>query len=239
MKPAVIALAVSFPFFTLQTHQNAFAAEVIYSGAGVIEAVDDGDGNFEVDQAFTFEITIDTDLVSADGNPSPDAGIFAFPMGYTYQITVPDAGFGQDIGGNNISTFNDAGSSMIDSVSFNGNSTIITLRDEDGSVFGTDALPTTLPDLNQFEITTISYFPAGSLQNFSGVITSISVTSGNACPADIGPIGAPDGMLNFLDVSAFLSLYSNGDLAADFAPDGMLNFLDVSEFLAQYSSGCP
>jgi hypothetical protein len=57
----------------------------------------------------------------------------------------------------------------------------------------------------------------------------------NNCPADIND----DGMLNFFDVSAFLSAFSAQEPAADFTGDGMFNFFDVSSFLSQFSSGCP
>jgi len=58
---------------------------------------------------------------------------------------------------------------------------------------------------------------------------------GNPCPADMNG----DGVLDFFDVLAFLSAFSNGDLAADFVPDGTLDFFDVLEFLGQFSAGCP
>lgn len=64
-----------------------------------------------------------------------------------------------------------------------------------------------------------------------------------ACPADLFPAGAGDGVLNFFDVSAFLSAYNAQDPIADFfpvgAPDGQFNFFDVSTFLADYNAGCP
>ncbi|PCI10015.1 hypothetical protein COB72_04530 [bacterium] len=64
----------------------------------------------------------------------------------------------------------------------------------------------------------------------------IQVVSGAAaCPADL----TGDGMLNFFDVSAFLSAFASGDLAADFTGDGMLNFFDVSAFLSAFAAGCP
>lgn len=59
------------------------------------------------------------------------------------------------------------------------------------------------------------------------------------------PDGSPDGVLNFLDISAFLQYFAAGDLRMDFAgnpdgsPDGVLNFLDVSAYLVIFSSGCP
>jgi endonuclease I len=58
---------------------------------------------------------------------------------------------------------------------------------------------------------------------------------GSTCTADL----TGDGVLNFFDVSAFLSSYSGGDLSVDFTGDGVLNFFDVSAFLNAYTAGCP
>ncbi len=55
------------------------------------------------------------------------------------------------------------------------------------------------------------------------------------CPADLNG----DEMLNFFDVSAFLSAYNSMDPIADFTGDGMFNFFDVSAFLSAYNAGCP
>ncbi len=70
---------------------------------------------------------------------------------------------------------------------------------------------------------------------------------GNPCPADLAgnPDGTPDGLLNFFDVSAYLTLFGAGDMAADLAgnpdgtPDGLLNFFDVSAYLTLFGMGCP
>lgn len=68
------------------------------------------------------------------------------------------------------------------------------------------------------------------------VLTLIGVVeSGSICIADI----TGDGLLNFFDVSAFLSAFSSGDLSVDLNDDGMLNFFDVSAFLSAFSAGCP
>lgn len=56
------------------------------------------------------------------------------------------------------------------------------------------------------------------------------------CAADFAE---PMGTLNFLDVSAFLNLYSSGDPAADFDNSGTFNFLDITAFLAAFGDGCP
>ena len=55
------------------------------------------------------------------------------------------------------------------------------------------------------------------------------------CPADL----TGDGVLNFFDVSAFLSAYNAQLPEADFTGDGLLNFFDVSAFLGAYNAGCP
>jgi subtilisin family serine protease len=55
------------------------------------------------------------------------------------------------------------------------------------------------------------------------------------CSADL----TGDGLINFFDVSAFLTAYNANDPAADFNGDGLYNFFDVSAFLADYNAGCP
>lgn len=57
------------------------------------------------------------------------------------------------------------------------------------------------------------------------------------CPAP--PDYNDDNVLNFFDVSAFLNLFAQGDLAADVNNDGELNFFDVSGFLSAFQQGCP
>lgn len=55
------------------------------------------------------------------------------------------------------------------------------------------------------------------------------------CPADLNG----DGVLNFFDVSVFLTAFAAQSDIADFNNDGQLNFFDVSAFLAAFSEGCP
>ena len=57
----------------------------------------------------------------------------------------------------------------------------------------------------------------------------------NPCPADL----TNDGVLNFFDVSAFLTAFSTMNPIADFTNDGVWNFFDVSAFLSAFSAGCP
>ncbi|MDF1810490.1 MAG: GC-type dockerin domain-anchored protein [Phycisphaerales bacterium] len=57
----------------------------------------------------------------------------------------------------------------------------------------------------------------------------------NGCPADMNG----DGVLNFFDVSAYLSAFGAQDASADFNGDGVFNFFDVSSFLSAFSDGCP
>ncbi len=57
----------------------------------------------------------------------------------------------------------------------------------------------------------------------------------NNCPADL----TGDGVLNFFDISAFLSAFEAMDPIADFTGDGELNFFDISAFLVVFEAGCP
>lgn len=55
------------------------------------------------------------------------------------------------------------------------------------------------------------------------------------CPADL----TGDGVLNFFDVSAFLSAFGTQQPPGDFNGDGNLDFFDVSAFLSAFHAGCP
>jgi len=63
----------------------------------------------------------------------------------------------------------------------------------------------------------------------------IDVLCSASCPADLNG----DGNLDFFDVSAFLTAFSEQDPAADFNGDGNFNFFDVSAFLSAFNAGCP
>ena len=58
---------------------------------------------------------------------------------------------------------------------------------------------------------------------------------GEDCPADL----TGDGILNFFDISAFLSAFASGDPIADITDDGVYDFFDVSAFLQLFAAGCP
>ena len=46
--------------------------------------------------------------------------------------------------------------------------------------------------------------------------------------------------INFNDIIAFLTAFSNGDPSADLAePFGILNFNDVVAYLSAFAAGCP
>lgn len=56
------------------------------------------------------------------------------------------------------------------------------------------------------------------------------------CAADING----DGLVNFFDVSTFITLYNKQHPDADLAvPFGVFNFFDVAEYIAAYNAGCP
>lgn len=71
----------------------------------------------------------------------------------------------------------------------------------------------------------------------TGVVVEscLTISTTIACSPDL----TGDGVLDFFDVSAFLSAYTAQDPAADFTGDGAFNFFDVSAFLNAFSAGCP
>lgn len=64
---------------------------------------------------------------------------------------------------------------------------------------------------------------------------SVSASVSAACVADL----TGDGMLDFLDVSAFMVAFGEEDPAADLSGDGSIDFIDISAFLTAFSVGCP
>ncbi len=93
-------------------------------------------------------------------------------------------------------------------------------------------------DLNLAFRVRVTVTDGGVDSTVEGAVDGFTITSevcDNVCPADING----DGVLNFFDVSAFLSAFGQGDLIADFTDDGMLNFFDVSAFLSAFGNGCP
>lgn len=69
----------------------------------------------------------------------------------------------------------------------------------------------------------------------SSLTSSFVIQVQNPCPADL----SGDGMLDFFDVSAFLTAFSSMDPVADFNNDGAFDFFDVSVFLSEFAAGCP
>jgi len=55
------------------------------------------------------------------------------------------------------------------------------------------------------------------------------------CTADF----TGDGILDFFDVSAFISAFGSHDPAADITNDGIFDFFDVSAFISAFAAGCP
>lgn len=72
-------------------------------------------------------------------------------------------------------------------------------------------------------------------QDSSSTTGAFSIAMSNPCPADF----TGDGVLDFFDVSAFLSAYTAMDQSADLTGDGVFDFFDVSAFLNAFGSGCP
>ncbi len=66
-------------------------------------------------------------------------------------------------------------------------------------------------------------------------ITEEFITEPPSCPQDIDG----NGLLNFFDISSFLSLYNAQNPLADWDGNGLFNFFDISSYLASYNAGCP
>ena len=69
----------------------------------------------------------------------------------------------------------------------------------------------------------------------SGALGVGAVLACPDCRADMNG----DRVLDFFDVSVFLSAFGSGHFSADFSGDGVFDFFDVSAFLTAFGAGCP
>ena len=71
--------------------------------------------------------------------------------------------------------------------------------------------------------------------NVTGTVTMVATAEIPSCAPDLNG----DGVLDFFDVSAFLTAFGNQDASADFNNDSVWDFFDVSAFLTAFGNGCP
>ncbi len=96
-----------------------------------------------------------------------------------------------------------------------------------------DAVLSAAVSPGQVITTTATDLLAAATSEFSACVPVVP----SACPADLAE---PQGQLDFSDVVAFLTAFSNMDPAADFAtPIGQFDFSDVVAFLTAFGAGCP
>lgn len=84
------------------------------------------------------------------------------------------------------------------------------------------------------EFASVTYPPSPAGLEYKVIYEPSRVFVVLTCAADL----TGDGQLNFLDVSAFLGFFGDGDVRGDINGDGSFNFLDVSLFLQIYSGLC-
>lgn len=70
---------------------------------------------------------------------------------------------------------------------------------------------------------------------FDGTTVELNITGDFMCRADLNG----DCLLDFFDISAFLTAFGNQDSVADFTDDGVFDFFDISAFLVEIGAGCP
>ena len=56
---------------------------------------------------------------------------------------------------------------------------------------------------------------------------------------NLADFAVPYGVLNFFDVSGFVTAYLGSESTADLDHNSELNFFDISIFLQTYTAGCP
>ncbi len=93
-----------------------------------------------------------------------------------------------------------------------------------------------VPNADATGVDTISF----SITTASGTSSVATITLDYGAEACVADFAEPFGVLDFFDVQAFLTLFSQMDPAADLAPPmGVFDFFDVQVYLGAYSAGCP
>lgn len=78
--------------------------------------------------------------------------------------------------------------------------------------------------------------PTDTRLGIRAVYLTNEIRLGAFCKADFNA----DGLLNFFDISQFITEYNAGNPDADIAaPFGVLNFFDIAAYIARYNTGCP
>ena len=78
--------------------------------------------------------------------------------------------------------------------------------------------------------------PTDTRLGIRAVYLTNEIRLGAFCKADFNA----DGLLNFFDISQFITEYNAGNPEADIAaPFGVLNFFDIAAYIARYNTGCP
>ena len=52
-------------------------------------------------------------------------------------------------------------------------------------------------------------------------------------------LAEPFGILDLADISAFVTAFTTGDLAADLDGNGILDLSDITAFVSAFTGGCP
>lgn len=79
------------------------------------------------------------------------------------------------------------------------------------------------------------YYADGSIDSLTSMSPGRYTITAKECEADY----AVNGVLDFFDVSAFLTMFNEQHPQADLSGDGSFDFFDISAFLTAYSAGCP
>ncbi len=92
---------------------------------------------------------------------------------------------------------------------------------------------------SSFVMVRVTIEDAGADSTVEGGIDALSIATmvceTESCPGDL----TGDDMVDFLDISAFLAGFTNGDPISDLNGDGEYDFIDVSALLTAFGAGCP
>lgn len=197
----------------------------------VVSAVADGDNGAASGSAYVFEVSNPASPVMIQKLLAPD-GAGGAEFGSAVDIAPNGSGYRVVVGAWRASG-NDGAAYAFDLDASGSLVSTTTLETTDAHTDGLFGIAVAVGDDGQVFVGAdedeASFTNAGAVYHYNSIDAP--------CIADLA---APFGVLNFFDVSAFISAYNAQDPIADLAaPFGVFTFFDVAAFLDAYNAGCP
>ena len=192
----------------------------IDNGIVAVGAIGDDDNGFTSGSAYLFNASTGEQIAKLIANDGATDGQFGFSITIENGIVAVGTPYGRDNG-------RESGSAYLFSASTG--MQIGKLLPSDGGMYDNFGSSIAI-DNGVLAVGAPFAYNNGSADGSAYVFTAPLL-----CIADL----TGEGVLDFFDISAFLSAFASQNPIADFTGEGIFDFFDVSAFLSAFAAGCP